>query len=77
MIFATEETIVKECPLGFFKLRMRGRDDVLAFNHLVFGLNFPIITDTFKCGGLTFVRDRSEPLTIWERPAPAGPVTVL
>lgn len=78
LAFAEEETIVTTPmpPEGFFKLRMQGKPDVLAFSHAAFGLSWPV-KDTFKCGGLTFTRDTNEPLKVWVRPSPHQPVTVL
>ncbi len=76
-MIATEEKIVENPPAqGFFKLRYNGKDHV-AFNHVAFGMSWPILGDEFTVGGQVFKRDPHQPLTIWIKPAPAGAVTLL
>ncbi len=76
-MFTAEEQIVANPPAqGVFKLRYNGKDHV-AFNHVVFGMSWPICGDEFKVGGQVFKRDPREPLTIWVKPAPGGAVTYV
>ncbi len=56
-------------PLGFFKIRIAGQPDQLAFGHESFGTSWPIKNGVFECGGLRYEYDNT-PLVIWEKPKP-------
>lgn len=60
--------IVKEIPRGWFTILQGGKHS-LAFNHASFGLLIGV-RSPLTVGGLTFVRNESVPLPVWNQPAP-------